>query len=99
MVKARRRRKPRLQRAYGANESRFIKEFGPPESLVVEDIASPEPGVGEVVLDVHAAAVNFPDVLIIQNKYQFKPPLPFSPGGEVSALFQIRRWGEKPENR
>ena len=52
----------------------LCKEFGPPESLVVEDIASPEPEAGQVVLDVHAAAVNFPDVLIIQNKYQFKPP-------------------------
>lgn len=64
----------------------LCKEFGPPETLVVEDIASPEPGEGQVLIDVHAAAVNFPDVLIIQNKYQFKPPLPFSPGGEVSGI-------------
>ncbi len=70
----------------------LCKEFGPPESLVVEDIASPEPGPGEVVLDVHAAAVNFPDVLIIQNKYQFKPPLPFSPGGEVAGV--VAKLGE-----
>jgi NADPH2:quinone reductase len=70
----------------------LCKEFGPPESLVVEDIASPEPGPGQVVLDVHAAAVNFPDVLIIQNKYQFKPPLPFAPGGEVAGV--VAKLGE-----
>lgn len=74
----------------------LCKEFGPPESLVVEDIASPEPGAGEVVLDVHAAAVNFPDVLIIQNKYQFKPPLPFSPGGEVAGV--VSKLGEGVTN-
>jgi NADPH2:quinone reductase len=62
----------------------LCKEYGPPETLVIEDVPSPEPGKGQVVLEVHAAAVNFPDVLIIENKYQFKPPLPFSPGGEVA---------------
>ena len=62
----------------------LCKEYGPPDSLVIEEVPSPEPKKGEVVLEVHAAAVNFPDVLIIENKYQFKPPLPFSPGGEVS---------------
>ena len=70
----------------------LCKEFGPPETLVVENIASPEPAPGEVVLDVHAAAVNFPDVLIIENKYQFKPPLPFSPGGEVAGV--VAKLGE-----
>jgi NADPH2:quinone reductase len=60
--------------------------FGPPESLVVDDIPSPTPGPGEVVLSVKAASVNFPDVLIIQNKYQFKPPLPFSPGSEMAGV-------------
>jgi len=62
----------------------LCKAFGPPESLVVEEIPSPVPGPGEVVISVKAASVNFPDVLIIQNKYQFKPPLPFSPGSEVA---------------
>ena len=74
----------------------LCKEFGPPESLVVEDIASPEPGPGEVVLEVHAAAVNFPDVLIIQNKYQFKPPLPFAPGGEVAGV--VSKLGDGVKN-
>jgi len=64
----------------------LCKEFGPPESLVIEDLPSPKPGQGEVVISVKAASVNFPDVLIIQNKYQFKPPLPFSPGSELAGV-------------
>ena len=44
------------------------------------------PGPGEVVVSVKAASVNFPDVLIIQNKYQVKPPLPFSPGSELAGI-------------
>jgi len=62
----------------------LCKEFGPPESLVVEEVDAPTPGPGQALIDVAAAGVNFPDVLIIQNKYQFKPPLPFTPGGEIS---------------
>ncbi len=60
------------------------KQHGPPESLVVEDVDSPQVGDGEVRVDVQACGVNFPDTLIIEDKYQFKPPLPFSPGGEVA---------------
>lgn len=64
----------------------LCKQFGPPESLVLEDVPSPRPGAGEVVISVKAASVNFPDVLIIQGKYQFKPPLPFSPGSELAGV-------------
>jgi NADPH2:quinone reductase len=64
----------------------LCKAYGPPESLVFEDVPSPQPGAGEVVVSVKAASVNFPDVLIIQNKYQFKPPLPFSPGSELAGI-------------
>ncbi len=70
----------------------LCKEYGPPETLVLEDVPSPQAKAGEVVLEVHAAAVNFPDVLIIENKYQFKPPLPFSPGGEVAGI--VKELGE-----
>ncbi|MEM9739178.1 MAG: NADPH:quinone oxidoreductase family protein [Pseudomonadota bacterium] len=59
---------------------------GGPETLVMEDIPSPEAGKGEVVLAVKAIGVNFPDSLIIQDLYQFKPERPFSPGGEVSGV-------------
>ena len=62
------------------------KQFGPPESLVIEDLPSPHAGPGEAVISVKAASLNFPDVLIIQNKYQFKPPLPFSPGSELAGV-------------
>ena len=64
----------------------LCKQFGPPDSLVVEDVASPQASAGEVVIAVKAASVNFPDVLIIQNKYQVKPPLPFSPGSELAGV-------------
>src|SRR5216117_3155882 len=64
----------------------LCKQFGPPESLVIEELPSPKAGAGEVVVTVKAASVNFPDFLIIQNKYQFKPPLPFSPGSELSGV-------------
>jgi NADPH:quinone reductase len=62
------------------------KEYGPPERLVFEDVPSPEPGPGQAVVSVKAASLNFPDVLIIQNKYQVKPPLPFSPGSEMAGV-------------
>jgi NADPH:quinone reductase len=62
----------------------LCKQFGPVEDLVVEEVPDPTPGPGEVVVDVAGCGVNFPDVLIIQDKYQFKPELPFSPGGEIA---------------
>jgi NADPH2:quinone reductase len=62
----------------------LCKAWGPPESLVIEDIPARDPGPGEVRIRVRAASVNFPDVLIIQNKYQFKPERPFSPGSEAA---------------
>ncbi len=70
----------------------LCKQFGPPESLVFEELPSPKPGPGEVVVTMKAASVNFPDVLIIQNKYQVKPPLPFSPGSELAGV--IKEAGE-----
>src|SRR3970282_1753028 len=70
----------------------LCKQFGPPESLVVEELPSPRAGAGEVVVSVRAASLNFPDVLIIQNKYQFKPPLPFSPGSELAGM--VKEVGE-----
>ena len=64
----------------------LCKAYGPPDLLVIEDLPSPVAGPGDVIVSVKAASVNFPDVLIIQNKYQTKPPLPFSPGSELSGI-------------
>jgi NADPH:quinone reductase len=61
-------------------------EHGGPEHLVVEELADPEPGAGEVVVDVHFAAINFPDVLILNNEYQIKVPVPFIPGSELAGV-------------
>lgn len=62
----------------------LCKAFGPPESLVLEEVDAPTAGPGQVLIDVHASAVNFPDVLMIEGKYQNRPPFPFSPGGEIA---------------
>ncbi|MCR9278297.1 MAG: NADPH:quinone oxidoreductase family protein [Pseudomonadaceae bacterium] len=69
---------------------------GMPEDLVVDDVDDLLPGPGQVVIDVHAAALNFPDVLMIQGKYQSQPPFPFSPGGEVSGI--VRAVGDGVDN-
>jgi NADPH:quinone reductase len=61
---------------------------GPPESLEYADAPDPVAGEGEVVIAVKAAGVNFPDVLIIEDKYQFKPERPFAPGGEIAGVVE-----------
>lgn len=66
----------------------LCKSFGPPDSLVIEDIESPQPADGEVVIRVRAAALNFFDTLIIEGKYQFRPDFPFSPGAEVAGTIE-----------
>jgi NADPH:quinone reductase len=66
----------------------LCKQHGLPDTLVVADVPDPIPAAGEVLISVKAAGVNFPDTLIIQNKYQFKPPLPFTPGGEVAGVIE-----------
>ena len=70
----------------------LCSEYGPPDKLAVHDIPSPQAGPGQVVVDVKAAALNFPDALMVQGLYQVKPPLPFSPGAEVAGL--VREVGE-----
>jgi NADPH2:quinone reductase len=62
------------------------KQPGGPETLVLEDIAEPVPGPGQVRVAVRACGVNYPDLLIIQDLYQFKPPRPFAPGAEVAGV-------------
>ncbi len=59
---------------------------GGPETLELVDVPSPEPGAGELRVRVLACGINYPDVLIIEDKYQFKPPRPFAPGSEISGV-------------
>jgi NADPH2:quinone reductase len=70
----------------------LAKTFGPPEQLVLEELPARQAAPGEVVIGVKACGVNFFDALIVQGKYQTRPPLPFSPGGEVSGV--VRAVGE-----
>lgn len=74
----------------------ICSHFGLPETLEVGEFPDPQPGPDQVLIEVDACGVNFPDVLLIQNKYQFKPKLPFSPGGEVAG--KIIGIGENVEN-
>jgi NADPH2:quinone reductase len=70
----------------------LCKEYGPPETLVLSDLPSPRAGPGQIVITIKACAVNFPDVLIIENKHPFKPALPFAPGAEIAGV--IKALGE-----
>ena len=64
----------------------MCKAFGPPEDLVVESVDDPVPGPGQLLVDVAAAAVVFPDTLMLQDKYQYKATPPYIPGGEVAGV-------------
>lgn len=74
----------------------LCKQFGPPESLVLEEVPDLVPGDTQVVIEVRAAAVNFPDTLIVQGLYQFKPALPFAPGGECAGV--VKSVGSQVKN-
>ncbi len=71
------------------------KAPGGPDTLVVEDILDPTPKAGEVVIEVKAVGINYPDTLIIEDKYQFKPPRPFAPGAEVAGVVEAVGEGVK----
>ena len=64
--------------------------FGPPETLTVETVDPPAVGLGSVRIAVHAVGVNFPDLLLIEGKYQLRPPFPFSPGLECAGIVTER---------
>jgi NADPH:quinone reductase len=70
----------------------LCKQYGPPESLVIEEVPPLKPANAQVVVAVSACGVNFPDTLIIQGKYQLRPDLPFSPGGEIAGT--VKEVGE-----
>lgn len=62
------------------------KAPGGPETLVIDTLPDPVAGPGQVVVAVKACSINYPDVLIIEDKYQFKPPRPFAPGSEIAGM-------------
>ena len=64
------------------------KQPGGPDTLILEDLPDPVAGRGQVVVAVKACAINYPDFLIIEDKYQFKPPRPFAPGGEIAGVIE-----------
>ena len=61
-----------------------VHAYGPPESIVIEEVVDPQPGPGEALVSVEAASINYPDVLILANEYQGSVPLPFTPGNEFT---------------
>ncbi len=69
------------------------EKFGPPSDLVLREFPSPVPGPKDVLIEIRACSVNFPDTLIIQGKYQFKPELPFIPGNDIAGV--VKAVGEK----
>ena len=69
--------------------------YGPPEEMELRDLPSPKPGKNQVLVQVKACGVNFPDVLMIQDKYQFRPTIPFPPGGEIAGT--VKELGEGAE--
>jgi NADPH2:quinone reductase len=66
----------------------MCETFGPPEALKLRDVAMPTPGPGELLVRTHFAGLNFPESLIIDNKYQVKPPMPFVPGSELAGVVE-----------
>jgi NADPH2:quinone reductase len=66
----------------------FCETLSGPEGLVWKEVPTPQPGPGEVRIAIRAASLNFPDILIVQGKYQFKPALPFVPGSEYSGVVE-----------
>ena len=74
----------------------LCKQYGMPDTLVLEEVPSLAPAAGQLVVSMKAAGVNFPDALIIQGKYQVKPPMPFSPGSELAGV--VKAVGDGVQN-
>ena len=66
----------------------LCKSYGPPENLVLEEVEDLNPKEREALVEVHAAALNFPDTLLIEGKYQWEHPFPFTPGSEAGGTIK-----------
>ena len=84
-----------LKKDYHDMKAIIAKQLGPPENLVIEELEALTPGAGQVVVDNRAAAINFPDLLVMEGKYQVKPPLPFSPGKESAGIVKSIGAGDR----
>src|SRR5580700_9854998 len=73
-----------LNQRAGEMKAIVARQWCEPRGLVMDEVPKPEPAEGQVVVKVHSAALNFPDILMVAGKYQVKPPLPFTPGFEVA---------------
>src|SRR3546814_2838550 len=62
----------------------LMRAFGAPETVEIAELPNPEPGPGELIVEMRAAGVNYPDLLVVEGRYQRKPPLPFIPGKEMA---------------
>ncbi|HLF22661.1 MAG TPA: alcohol dehydrogenase catalytic domain-containing protein, partial [Burkholderiales bacterium] len=71
-------------------------ELGSLDKLAIQDVPSPHPGANQVVIDVKASSLNFPDALMVKGMYQVKPPLPFSPGSELAGV--VKEVGDGVKN-
>lgn len=65
-----------------------FSEFGGPDKLRIEEVPDPTPGEGDVVIRISSVGLNFFDTLVLRNKYQISPPLPFSPGAKVAGTIE-----------
>ena len=74
----------------------IVREHGPLENLLLEEVPDPAPGPGQVLIDVHAASINFPDLLVIGGTYQVLPPRPFSPGKDMAGVVAAVGAGKRP---
>src|SRR5437868_2551855 len=85
-IRSRWRERAGRRRACRGNAMKAVicRAFDGPDALVIGELPDPTPGPGEVLVDVHAAAVTFMDVLMVSGKYQMKPALPFAPGNDAA---------------
>lgn len=90
--------KPQTRNISSPMKTILCKELGPPSKLVLEEVPDPTPSAKEVVVDIKACSVNFPDTLMIQGLYQFKPPMPFAPGSDISGVVSAVGEGVKHVN-
>ena len=95
-ARAGRRRQAARLPGSGAMKALLSRAPGGPETLELAELPDPVPGPGQLLVRVKACAINYPDVLIIEDKYQFRPERPFAPGGEIAGVVEAVGRGRRP---